>query len=171
MHMQHWQWVALMSCLLGCVACASVFDPEVRHQVNPEVSFASLAQEPTAHVGQIVILGGTIIEATNLEDATRLVVLQYPTDSRDRPRTDKPSEGRFLVRVPGYLETALYSPDRVITVLGEVQEPEVLPLGDTHYSYPVVEPREIHLWPQDYEAPRVRFNFGIGFGIGTGRYY
>ncbi len=169
--MQPWQWVALVSSLLGCMACASVFDPEVRRQVNPDVSFASLAQDPTAHIGQIVVLGGTIIEATNLENVTRLVVLQYPTDAGYRPRADKPSGGRFLVRVPGYLETALYSPDRLITVLGEVREPEVLPLGDTRYAYPVIKPREMHLWPQSYEAPRVRFNFGIGFGIGASRYH
>lgn len=169
--MQHWQWIALVSSLLSCMACAPVFDPEVRRQVNPEVSFASLSQDPTAHIDQVMILGGIIIESTNLKDVTRLVVLQYPTDSRDRPRTDKSSEGRFLIRVPGYLETALYGPDRVITVLGDIQEPEVLPLGDTNYTYPVIEPREIHLWSQDDEAPRVRFNFGIGFGIGTGWYY
>jgi outer membrane lipoprotein len=167
--MQRWQWVVLVGGLLGCAACASVFDPAMRRQVNPNVSFAHLAKDPTAYIGQIVILGGKIIEATNLEDSTRLIVLQHPTDSRDRPRTNKPSQGRFLIRVPEYLETALYSPGRVITVLGEVREPEVLPLGDTHYSYPVIEPRELHLWPQDYQTPGVRFNFGIG--IGVGRYY
>ena len=169
--MQHWQWVVLIGNLLGCIACASVFDQEIKRQVNPKISFASLSQDPEAQIGQVIILAGIIIEATNLEDITRLIVLQYPTDSRDRPKTDKPSGGRFLIRAPGYLETALYSPNRVVTVLGEIREPEILPLGDTYYTYPVIEPREIHLWPQDYETPRVRFNFGIGFGIGTGRYY
>ncbi len=161
-----WRWIILVGSLLGCVACASVFDPEVRKRVDPGLSYANLAADPTAYVGKVVILAGTVIEATNLKDGTRLTILQYPTGRRDSPRTDQASGGRFLIRTSEYLETALYRPGRAVSVIGEIQGEEKLPLGETHYAYPVVTPRELYLWQEGYHAPR--FHFGFGFGISKG---
>ena len=109
---------------------------------------------------------GTIIEATNLREGTRLAILQYPTGSRDRPRTDRLSGGRFLLLAPGYLETAVYRPGRAITVVGEVRGQQVLPLDDTTYRYPLFVPRELYLWREGYDIPRFHIGFGLGFSTG-----
>ena len=158
-----WRWLIVIGILISCLSCTSVLSSEVRSQVTPNVSFADVVQSPAAHIGKVIIAGGTIIEAKNLQEGTRLEILQYPTTSSGRPQLGKPSGGRFLVLVPGYLETAIYRPGRQITVAGEVSGLRELPLDDTTYHYPVFTPREIHLWSEGDSGPRIHFGFGFGF--------
>lgn len=66
-----WRWTLLVSLLCGGMACAPVFAPEVRSQVDPTLSYADLLANPAAHVGRIVLLGGTIVDATNFETTTQ----------------------------------------------------------------------------------------------------
>lgn len=161
-----WRLLFLISLLCGCMACGAVFDPEVRRQVDPTLSYAELAASPQSHVGRVVLLGGTIVEATNFETFTRLILLQYPLGSRDRPRTKQVSGGRFLLRVPGYLETEVYHPGRAVSVIGGVVGREDLPLGETIYAYPVLTPKALHLWPEGDTGPRFSFGFGVGVSKG-----
>lgn len=161
-----WRWMFLMIVLCGCMACASVFTPEVRSQIEPTLSYPELAASPTSHVGRVILLAGTIVEATNFETNTRLTLLQYPVGRRHRPRTNQPSGGRFLLLVPGYVETAIYRPGRAVSVIGEVVGQEALPLGEATYTYPVLAPKELHLWSEGDTAPRFRFGIGVGFSTG-----
>jgi outer membrane lipoprotein len=161
-----WRWIFLVSLLCGCMACGAAFDPEVRSQIDSTLSYPELLARPAAHVGRIVLLGGTIVEATNFETFTRLTLLQYPIGRGDRPRTTHPSGGRFLLHVPGYLETEVYRPGRAVSVIGEVQGREELPLGEATYAYPVLVPKELHLWPEGNAGPRIHFGFGVGVSKG-----
>ena len=161
-----WQGLVLVGCLLGCMACGSVISREARQMVKPGVSYAQIAADPSAYIGTTVLVAGTIIEATNLQEGTRLEVLQFPTGSGDRPRATATPGGRFLVLAPEYLETAIYRPGRAITLVGEVQGQRDLPLGETTYHYPLLVPRELYLWSEDYDAPRVHIGFGVGFSKG-----
>lgn len=161
-----WRWLVGLGSLVVCVACAPVISSEVRALVDPRLSYAEVAANPEAHVGKVLMVAGTIIEARNLREGTRLEILHYPTDSRGRPHTDYPSGGRFLVLVPEYLETAVYRPGRAITVAGEVTGQRELPLGETTYRYPVLMPRELHLWQEGDGMPRLHIGFGFGFRKG-----
>lgn len=161
-----WRGVVIVGSLLSCVACASVISREARSLVNPEVSYAQIAANPAAHVGTTVLVAGTIIEAVNLQEGTRLEILQFPTGAGDRPRTAATPGGRFLVLAPEYLETAIYRKGRAITLVGEVQGKRDLPLGETTYHYPLLVPRELYLWSEDYDVPRFRIGFGVGFSKG-----
>jgi outer membrane lipoprotein len=124
-----------------------------------------VAANPEVYAGKVLLVAGTIIEAKNLPQGTRLEVLQYPAGRRGRPQTHLSSGGRFLVLAPEYLETAIYRPGRAVTVAGEVTGQQELPLGETTYRYPVVTPRELYLWQEGQSFPQVRI--GIGFGVGT----
>ena len=158
-----WRWLVVTGILINCLSCTSVISSGVRAQVTPNVSFADIAQNPAAHMGKVIVAAGTIIEAMNLQEGTRLEILQYPTTSSGRPKLEQPSAGRFLVLSPGYLETAIYRPGRQITVAGEVSGLRELPLGESIYRYPVLAPREIHLWSEGNGGPRIGFGFGFGF--------
>ena len=103
----------------------------------------------------------------NTPAGTRLVLLQYPTDSRGRPQIDAPSGGRFLVLTPEYLETAIYRPGRALTVAGEVRGQRELPIGETIYRYPLLAPREMYLWPEG-NGKYPQFRIGFGFGLYRG---
>ena len=122
-----WHWLIVLASLLGCVACGSVISPQVQSLADPEFSYAKLASNPEAYVGKVVIIAGTIIEAVNTPEGTRLVLLQYPTNRRGRPQIDASSGGRFLVLAPEYLETAIYRSGRALTVAGEVRGQRGLP--------------------------------------------
>ena len=117
-------------------------------------------------MGRVVLLGGAIVEAVNFATHTRIILLQHPLDRRDRPRTKQASGGRFLLRVPGYVETEVYRPGRAVSVIGEVVGREDLPLGETTYAYPALAPKALHLWSEEDMRPRFSFGFGVGFSRG-----
>lgn len=73
-------------------------------------------------------------------------MLQKPADTRGRPLDVDKSGGRFLALYPEYLDTAIYSKDREVTIAGKVLEKRVLPLDEIEYAYPLVLVKEIHLW-------------------------
>ncbi len=161
-----WRIILVLGVWAGCIACGSVFTPELRSQIDPTLSFAELIASPASHVGRVVRLAGTIVDTTNLPDNTRITILQYPIGSRDRPNLDSSSSGRFLILAPGYLEAEVYRPGRPVSVIGEIKGREDRPLGETTYTYPVITPKAVHLWSESELAPRFRFSFGVGFSKG-----
>ncbi len=119
-------------------------------------------------VGTRVLWGGVIVSGTNLENATRLEVLGYPLDDSQEPETDRSPVGRFLVIEQGYLETADYAPGRRVTVVGPITAMREGKIGESPYTYPVVDPDRMHLWPRETTRratePRIHFGVGVIFG-------
>lgn len=143
----------LISALTAVVAgCAPVISKPLRNQADETIGVEAVRQSPRTYEGETVIWGGDIISATNLPAATRLEILQKPLDYQLRPKRVDVSEGRFLVICEGFLDAAIYSRGREVTVAGQLSGVETLPLGETRYTYPIVTGREIHLWPQRPEV-------------------
>lgn len=164
----------VLSCVLAMAAmillagCAHVISKEVLQEVEPSLTFAHVSQDPEAYTGKTVLFGGDVIETQNLSDKTLVVVLQRPLGRRGEPGGGDVSEGRFIIQTPGFLDPAIYSPGRKLTVAGTVAGKEVRPLGEITYAYPVIEKRELYLWPEEEEVsdePQVHFGFGIGIGF------
>jgi outer membrane lipoprotein len=161
---------------LFVVSCAHVISKEVLKEVDKNVTFAQLAKDPDAYKGKTVLFGGAIIETINVADKSRIMVLQQPLDRRDRPVAGDVSEGRFIVTTQGFLDPAIYSPGRLVTVAGQVVGKERHPLGEIEYTYPVIEKQGLYLWPIERPAsaePRWHFGVGVGtggagVGVGTG---
>jgi outer membrane lipoprotein len=151
------------SIFLSCISCAPVISSEVRALIDPRLSYDQIAIHPELYVGKSVLLAGTIIEAKNLKQGTRLEILQYPATRRGYPRIDKPAGGRFLVLAPVYLETEIYRSGRAITVAGDISGVQTLPLGEAVYRYPTLISRELHLWDLRGRFPQLHFEFGVGF--------
>ena len=156
----------LVGLLCSCMGCRAAFDPDTRSQADLTLSYPELVANPTSYVGRVVLLSGTIVETTNFATFTRIILLQYPLGQGDRPRTNQPSGGRFLLRVPGYIETEVYQPGRAVSVIGAVEGQEDLALGETTYTYPVLVPKELYLWPLEDPGPRIQFGFGVGISKG-----
>ncbi len=133
--------------LLGCVC---VISKEVRREVTKDLSLREVMKDLDAYKGKVVLWDGEINESKNLKKGTRVVVLQKDLNRWGRPKESNKSQGRFIVLYPGYLDTAIYRRDREITVAGEVIGQEVLPIDE--YTYPVLSPREIHLWREERKA-------------------
>jgi outer membrane lipoprotein len=147
---------ALLAFLLAVSGCAHVISPQLRQKAATDLPFSAILNNPEGHRGQLVILGGVIIDTVNEPgNITTIKVLQTPLDGYGFPRDDEYTQGRFLVRVHRYLDKETYKKGRKITLAGEVIGQEVQPLGETQYTYPVISVKEIHLWKRMdyYEGP------------------
>jgi len=99
-------------------------------------------------------MGGEVIQTQNLEDETIIEVLQRPLSrGTDRPREDKEGDGRFLVRYKTFKDPYVFSQGRELTVAGIVVETKTSKIDHKSYTYPVLENRETHLWPEREEIP------------------
>ena len=152
--------VIWMAWILGC---AGAISEQARSTVTYTGSFRILQQAPDKATGEIVMLGGKIIEVQLSGDQTDLTVLQLPLDASHRPEDTDASEGRFILRSKFFLDPAIYAAGTLITVVGQVQGSEERLIGKMPYRYPVIVPTEIKKWP-----PRTAGGPGFHFGIGVG---
>ncbi|MFH1672783.1 MAG: Slp family lipoprotein [Pseudomonadota bacterium] len=131
--------------------CAPVISKEIRDRVSAELTLSEVAKNPEAYKGTTILWSGVIISAVNLQEGTMIEVLHKPADLRGKPKDVDYSEGRFLVIDPGYLDVAIYTQGRMVTVAGEIQGKKIQDLGEMKYTYPLVSAKEIYLWPEERE--------------------
>ena len=157
------QILVLIALILALSACTPAFSRYTLDQVNTQISFQGLAQDPESYIGKTVLLGGNIIEIYMESDQTWIEILQKPLDSQQRPQYTDVSHGRFFIHFPDFRDPAIYAPGRQITVVGEVAGARIQKIREMDYTYPVIIPKESHLWqPQSMTGPF--FNIGIGVG-------
>ena len=134
--------------------CAHVVSKDLRARTDPSLTFRQVLQDPKAYIGKYVVWGGEIIQTTNQQDGTTMIeVFQRPLGWQDNPKETSPSEGRFLVTVPKYLDPYVFSKGREVTVAGEIQGERIRPIGEMQYRYPVVSGDQVHIWREYYSSP------------------
>jgi outer membrane lipoprotein len=161
------EW-SISALLLLSLGCASVFSSEALKEVNSNIPFMDIQRNPESFQGKTVLLGGKIINTQNFSEKTLLIVSQRMLNSNYKPIGEDQSEGRFMVSVHEFLDPAIYREERGITVIGRVAGSSVLPLNGTTYRYPIIEKKELYLWPVEEplgKEPRIQFGIGIGFGF------
>jgi outer membrane lipoprotein len=161
-----WQsvWLAAAAAL-AVAGCATAISQETLKTVDKDIRFEQVLENPEAYRGKVVLLGGEIINTENVPNKTVITVLQRSLGYNQKPDSEGESKGRFIVSTPDFLDPAIYRPRRKITVVGSVRGKEVRQLGELEYAYPVIEKKELHIWPVE-GAPGTspRFHFGIGIG-------
>ena len=155
--------------LLLSAACASGISQQARSQVTYSGNFSVLQERPSAHLGQVVMFGGKILETKASPTSSEITVLQLPLGTSDRPQDGDRSEGRFLLRSVQFLDPAVYRTGLLLTAVGRITGSEVRPIGGLDYVYPIVEAIEIKLWPERSPVyPGVQFGVGVGSGGSSG---
>jgi outer membrane lipoprotein len=149
--------------LCGCATSGPTFNTA---GVVPALTPSTVVANPMPATGQSVQWGGTIISITNLQDHTQIEVLAYPLDSKARPESDSPPLGRFILEQKGFLDPATYKQGRQISTVGTVTGTRISKVGDASYDHPVVDARQIYLWPEDRGYGGTGITFGIGGGSG-----
>lgn len=139
---------------VGLTGCAPGISRQFREQIRVPITFKTLLEEPEAHRGQKVILGGYIVETVNQQESSLLTILQAPLDHQDKPKSQDLSMGRFLVQTEKFLDPEIYNKNRKITVGGTVFGGRLQPLGDRTYLYPVIGAEELHLWQKEESCLR-----------------
>jgi outer membrane lipoprotein len=168
--------IAMCAALLAVTpACGgpSTFPPAIESQIDRGVSFAELKQSPEAYRGRMVLLGGEVLNARRLKDATRIEVLELPLSGGQDPVPDRTaSQGRFLAFHKEFLDPATLPAGTRITIVGEVTGTATQPLDDTEYAYPTIDVKSLHVWPA-YESYRRGYYGGPPYyrpGWGYGGY-
>jgi outer membrane lipoprotein len=88
-----------------------------------------------------------------MDQATELEVLQRPLDGYEKPLAVDRSDGRFIARCDRYLDPAVYTQGRDVTIAGKVLGSQTGTVGESSYVYPLLSCLEIRLWPQTVYAP------------------
>jgi outer membrane lipoprotein len=134
---------------LGAFGCQYPISREYRLQAREDLTAPMVQADPEAYKGDIVIWGGKILATANHADMTEITVLAAPLDSGEEPLSDAYSDGRFIARTGEFLDPEVFGRGKKVTLAGQITGTEERPLGETKYSYPVVEIKQIYVWAKE----------------------
>jgi outer membrane lipoprotein len=152
---------AVIASLAACVS-APVFKDAPKASPTP----AAVAVEPERYHGAEVVWGGKILDLRNRADTTEVQVIAYPMDADQRPDQSAPTEGRFIIVLPGFVEPMDFPPGRFLSVRGHLDGTRVGQVEERDYVYPLLQRDALHLWPVNFPNERGRVSFGFGLGVG-----
>lgn len=144
-----------LTALAGCVAPS--FDP-----AGAQTGLApwEVAGNPIENVD--VIWGGLIIQVHHYEAESEVEVLAFPLDRGQRPIPRAPSQGRFRIRIPGYVESVDFPEGLFLSARGRLVGTRQDSIGEAHYVYPVITDATIRRWPSGYQFDQTRWSIGVG---------
>ncbi|HBH86142.1 MAG TPA: hypothetical protein DDY17_00870 [Syntrophaceae bacterium] len=138
--------------LILIVSCAH-FPQQGMQDVKREIEFRDVIKDPEAFKGEAIIWGGVIIETITRSDDTLIIVRQTELDFQKQPKDLDKSAGRFIIRYRGFLDPALYSRDREVTVEGRIAGKEERFVGEHRVSHPVIDSDSLRLWETWRKSP------------------
>lgn len=131
-----------------------------------DIAPLDVQQSPGRYDGADVIWAGRIVDFQNLAERSEVEVVAYPIDRDQQPLTEAPSEGRFLLVLPGYVEALDYEVGRHLTVHGTLAGTQEGRVQEQSYLYPVIRGISVHVWPWGFMLDRKpRISIGVGVGI------
>jgi outer membrane lipoprotein len=134
---------------LWLAGCASTLPQAIREAPPGAPGVDEVRSDPDRFQRTAVRWGGVIATVSNRAEDTLIEVVSRPLSGNGRPRETDASQGRFLARVPGFLDPAVYSAGREFTVAGQAAGLETRPVGEYEYPYVRVDVDVHQLW-----APR-----------------
>ncbi len=133
-------------------ACASTPNP-VSTAPSGGIPLADALADPAALVGKPLRWGGELVRIENRADSSLLEILARPLHGSGLPDIDGPSAGRFLARVPGFVDPAAHPAGTRVTVIGRLAGSERGRIGDYEYRYPLVDVETWRDWGVYREPP------------------
>ncbi len=152
-----------LTAALWVAGCAPPFSRQALDQVDRSITFGELQSDPARYDGKWVMLAGVIVSTKNAKEGTFIEVLEKPMSRRGKPLETDATGGRFIISSEQFLDSAVYHPGRMITVVGVVAGQKVQPLGEIEYRYPVVTARELRMW-EPGAGPQFIFGVGVFHG-------
>jgi starvation-inducible outer membrane lipoprotein len=150
--------------IMFVTGCAAGISRQSRAKVTYTGTFSELLKTPKAYKGEVVMLGGRIIETKTSSSLSEITVLQLALDINGRPVKPDQSGGRFIVRAKKLLDPAIFQKNMYLTLVGTLKGSKVDSIGGFQYDYPLVEPIEIKLWSKGMRTLPI---IHLGIGVGT----
>lgn len=160
--------------LLG--ACATDVPLEIRQDLtDTPVTINDVKSNVVQYEGTDVRWGGIIAAVNNNESDTWIEVVGRDLGSYGQPvDLDNPAaQGRFIARIDGFLDPAIYKINRGITIYGQVEDRVDRTIDKHPYTYPLVKAKSYYLWSNDQLYPqRAYYNpyYPYGFYYPYGPY-
>ena len=139
--------------LLLLVGCATPPIDAINQAPPGDPSLADVRTRIEEFVGKRVRWGGNIVAVENRARDTQIFIVARPLDDYGRPHATGESPGRFVARVEGFLDPAVYDRGRDITIAGVVDGKLTQPVGDYQYDYVVLKAEALRLWERRVERP------------------
>ncbi|MEF1310964.1 Slp family lipoprotein [Vibrio mytili] len=151
------QFALILSITIGLSACGSL-PQELTATTEQVVMDYKTFAEAEGQVSTDVRLGGIIAKVENLEDKTRVEIVNLPISDTGQPTLNEDPRGRFVVYFDGYLEPVAFSEGRLVTVVGKGIGEENGQIGEHQYVFPVIKGQGYRLWKIEervriYESP------------------
>ncbi|MGR9116352.1 MAG: Slp family lipoprotein [Gammaproteobacteria bacterium] len=121
----------------------------MRYAPEPDIHLPDIQDNFSALQGKTMRWGGILLEAENGKTATTLHMLGYPLMYNGRPDVTAVAEGRFIININEFLDPAVYTKGRELTVTGRLLELKERPIGRKSLALPVIEAQQIYLWPKE----------------------
>jgi outer membrane lipoprotein len=128
-------------------ACATA--PPVIRNTPPGPALVMVQNDLSKYLGQTVRWGGAIAAVDNKVDHTVIQIVARPLYSSGRPLDTSNSPGRFIAKVPGFVEPTEYKQGREITVVGKVAGVQAKLIGEHPYNFPVIDVSNMYLWEEE----------------------
>ena len=162
--------------LLG--ACATDVPLEIRQDLtdNP-VTINTVKSNIYQYKGTDIRWGGLIAAVNNNQSDTWIEVVGRDLGSYGQPvDLDNPAaQGRFIARIDGFLDPAIYKVNRGITVYGQVEDSVSRTIDKHPYTYPLVKAKSYYLWSNDQLYPQAYYYpydpYGFYYPYGPYRYF
>lgn len=145
----------LLAALTGCATPAFEYT-DVRTEIAPW----QVVEQSLDNVD--VIWGGIIVGVHHYRDVSEIEVLAYPLDRGQRPQPNAPSQGRFRIRVPGFVESVDFPEGLFLSTRGRLDGTREATIGQTRYVYPIVTSAKVKRWPPGYQFDQRQWSIGVG---------
>ncbi len=139
---------ACMVLSLLLAGCASDVPKSISEAPAIEITHAQALAQADALKGREVRWGGAIARIDNRKEETWVEIVERPLTSDGEPGYSNSRGGRFIAVVEGFLDPAIYAPNRLITVAGTLDGVTTRSIGEFPYRYPLVKVGTFYLWPR-----------------------
>ena len=144
-------YLAGLAAIVLVSACSSHIPPEIKQPLDGSPGIAQVRHQMNAYLSQKVRWGGVILHTENKQNVSELTIIALPLSENGKPQSSDQSPGRFIAIIDEFVEPLVYSPEREITVTGQILKAETLKVGEFPYEYPVIQVEHYYLWPDEPE--------------------
>jgi outer membrane lipoprotein len=127
-------------------ACTGL-PPAIENAPAEKLSYGEVNLDINRYQDAPVRWGGVIIDVENQAQSSLMQVVFYPLGFDGRPQLYKLGEGRFVIKSPEFLDPAVYTKNKEVTVAGTITGNIERRVGKRVVRVPLVSATAIHLWP------------------------